>query len=503
MYATSYDIIDWKSCESYSQSASAQVSRDIASGTEIIFPKLFHERRENSETSIVSSNPDFELPDGPLQFYNSEYHADSMEQQSVYQKVANWVLTQRNYFRNVEQQVRDDDIEVIDPVDLFHESILNDYQVITENDLERRELLRHFETHRYHIESIEQAMLINDYRFLRKPKGNIELELTPIIEFHTLYKNETAHRKRKRRNSSSSSTSSYIEQGEEQIRFLGVPRLLENYVILNREGYVVTNNPDRDIWLEPLNEFEAVDEPVDEDELDMDFISSWFSDVYQTDLNTDEVRTLVTVNTDILEKVTVISVSNASDEDVWVDAPDIPHWLDEDYEELELFNQPSRPLYYYRDRIKGCYRIVGVEDETVVLFSGNDDDSIFYPGECESWDENQQSEEDRLGRFVRTDSDRKNDSGIEDDIVAEDIAIASLSLSKKQDRKLDHKTALRVNKRVTFSKDMTENSMRVNTKSFIEILWLVLGCVFILTAAMLIQYTLNEGGNGWWFEQKN
>ena len=94
---------------------------------------------------------------------------------------------------------------------------------------------------------------------------------------------------------------------------------------------------------------------------DIEFLSSWFSDVYH-DINTDENRTLIT------DKVTVISVSHCSEEEVWVDAPEIPHWLEgEDEDELELFNQPSRPLYYYRDRIKGCYRIIGVEDEMLSL----------------------------------------------------------------------------------------------------------------------------------------
>lgn len=55
-----------------------------------------------------------------------------MEEQTVYQKVSNWVVSQRKYFLNNEPVlIEDDEMEVIDPVDLFHESILNQYSLIT------------------------------------------------------------------------------------------------------------------------------------------------------------------------------------------------------------------------------------------------------------------------------------------------------------------------------------------------------------------------------------
>ena len=55
-----------------------------------------------------------------------------MEQQSVYQKVHNWVASQKMFFRKESVEVIDDDeMEVIDPVDLFHESVLDEYLFVT------------------------------------------------------------------------------------------------------------------------------------------------------------------------------------------------------------------------------------------------------------------------------------------------------------------------------------------------------------------------------------
>eukprot|EP00111_Clytia_hemisphaerica_P002255 TCONS_00006318-protein len=301
-----------------------------------------------------------------------------------------------------------------------------------------------------------------DYKFLRQPKKNIEMELMPLIHFHHQYVDTNTKRKRKRKTSSSTistvSTNWEIEREEETIDFLGVPRLLENYVIFNREGRAIIPDAETDLWLSPLQEDlrseESTKGVVEHEEIE--FLSSWFSDAYH-DIHTDENRTLIT------DKVTVISsVSHCTGEEVWVDAPEIPHWLEgEEEEELELFNQPSRPLYYYRDRIKGCYRIIGIEDETVVLFSGNDDDTIFYNEDDDDFQITKTFPEPRVTRNIfrefsvertrqvvqrrrnRSNSaDRKNDSGIEDidDMIGEEVALASLSLSDKEAKELGYKT---------------------------------------------------------------
>lgn len=474
-----YDIIEWKSCESIS-TRSAEIttedqkqiryhfgsypfSRDgICSTNFILFPKLFMEDPESDQSGIISM-ADIEYY-GPLD-YLKEKPPDELEVQSVYQKVSSWVMSQRKYFLHSEPSIliEDDELEVIDPVDLFHEKILDDYCLITENDCERRTVFRELKNDHYEIESIEEAMKTNEYKFLRKPEGNIEIELKPLIHFHHLYR-EANTLKRKRKDSSStisvslsSSSSCEVEREEESIAFLGVPRLLENYIILNREGGIVKPDNETDLWLQPLKEELSVEEQPPDSHEEMEFLSSWFSDVYQ-DLNTDENRTLVT------DKVTVISsVTHCTDEEVWVDAPEIPHWLEgENQADLELFNQPSRPLYYYRDRIKGCYRIIGVEDETVVLFSGNDDDTIFYNEDEDDFKITKTFPEPRVTRNIykevkrdkqvrpipyrrntrRSSNDRKNDSGIEDieDIVGEEVAVASFSLTDKEAQKLGYKT---------------------------------------------------------------
>lgn len=339
-----------------------------------------------------------------------------------------------------------------------------DLFTLLEDDCERRAVFRELKSTHYEIESIEEAMVTDDYKFLRKPKGNIEMELVPLIHFHHRYIDSKLKRKRNRKNSVSTkstistiSSTWEIEREEETVDFLGVPRLLENYIIFNREGRAIVPDNDTNLWLSPLQEdLSSAHSSSQVEHEDIEFLSSWFSDVYH-DINTDENRTLIT------DKVTVISVSHCSEEEVWVDAPEIPHWLEgEDEDELELFNQPSRPLYYYRDRIKGCYRIIGVEDEMVVLFSGNDDDTIFYNENDEDFEITKTFPEPRVTRNIfrehsnverlrhaprrrrnRSSSvDRKNDSGIEDidDMIGEEVAVASLSLSNKEAEKLGYKT---------------------------------------------------------------
>ena len=64
--------------------------------------------------------------------YLKEEPPDGYEEQSVYQKVSSWVLSQRKYFLNSDPHpIEDDEMEVIDPVDLFHETILDEYFMIT------------------------------------------------------------------------------------------------------------------------------------------------------------------------------------------------------------------------------------------------------------------------------------------------------------------------------------------------------------------------------------
>jgi hypothetical protein len=373
-----------------------------------------------------------------------------------------------------------------------------------ENDCERRNVFRELKSTHYEIQSIEEAMQGCEYKFLRKPIGNIEIELAPLIHFHHQYKESNTKRKRKHSIASitSSSCDIDIEKEEETIMFLGVPRLLENYVILNREGRAIKPDSDTDLWLSPLQEELTGEESTNSHE-ELEFLSSWFSEVYQ-DIHTDENRTLIT------DKVTVISVSHCSDdEEVWVDAPEIPHWLEgEDEEELELFNQPSRPLYYYRDRIKGCYRIIGVEDETVVLFSGNDDDTIFYNEEEEDFEITKTFPEPRVTRNIfrelsgdatrqlaspspyrrrnRSNStDRKNDSGIEDvdDMIGEEVAFASLSLSNKEAEKLGYKTLQVKNVR----------SLQMYPRASDTLLdWLLIFTLTIIVLVFLFVYCFND-----------
>lgn len=540
MYERTYDIIDWKSCASGSvddSSAPHHVNKnDIpavssdqglaqkASGGSnseiIVFPTLFYEDNE-SETSIVTL-PSFESDCWRSHEETHEGVPDDIEQLSVYQKVANWVFTQKVFFRKEEEHViEDDDLEVIDPVDLFHESILDDYLLVTEDDIERRSILRDLNDNRYDIVSVQELMQTHEYKFIREPKGDVELELEQIVEYsepkteEKSKKGKTRKKSRKRRVSACGSLDA--EGLEENILFLGVPRLLENYVILNREGYKVNLDDIPDLWLSPFEENLNENNGADEDNhSELEFLSSWFSDVYQTDIITTDRRP--TLMTDMFEKLTVITVGSDDDE-VWLDAPEIPHWLDEEPEELELFNQPSRPLYYYRDRIKGCYRIIGVEDEQVVLFSGNDDDTIFYAdensfnpttGPMNTINELDTPPKDdrmtghirppiphdpgpgivskyrriynrlRYGKVDKDDTnDTKHDSGIDEDIdenACEDMALSPFSLSTSE--RASFCDVVSSVKRPSFS-------INPKKESFVEILFVVMGAVIVLITLVL------------------
>jgi len=558
MCEVTYDIIDWKSCESGSELGSSPRNSYDSNGNDpnivpkasggsnsdhIVFPTLFYE--DETETSIVT------LPDADSECWRSGTHEgvvpDDIEQLSVYQKVANWVSTQKGFFRKDEDLViEDDDLAVIDPVDLFQSSVLDEYLLIAEDDQERRAILRDLndvrcdtdslnskslrpthddvdrrqknlsDYHRYDIESVQELMQAHEYKFIREPKGDIELELEQIIEYgnNEMMQKTTKSRFRKKKISTCSAALD-AEGVEEKILFLGVPRLLENYVILNREGYVVKPDQIPDLWLSPFQEDlpNSSAEPDEANMSELEFLSSWFSDVIRTDDNTMERRQ--TTLTDMLEKLTVITVG--SDDEVWLDAPEIPHWLDEEQEELELFNQPSRPLYYYRDRIKGCYRIIGVEDETVVLFSGNDDDTIFYTEEdsfnpiMNSSDERDNDSAEvmmtklmnggisydprpsfvsryrriynRLRYGIKVDdvNDAKNDSGIDEDIdenACDDLQVSSYSLSNREKEGISA---------LTDSPKRPSFAININPKkeSFVECLFVVMGAIIVLITLVL------------------
>ena len=90
-----------------------------------------------------------------------------------------------------------------------------------------------------------------------------------------------------------------------QVQFLGVPRLVENYVILNREGDAVQLNTIPDLWLLPFQEnlhTKPEEKPSEEgNQSELDFLSSWFSDVYQTDCTNSDRRRPMSMLTDMLE----------------------------------------------------------------------------------------------------------------------------------------------------------------------------------------------------------
>merc|ERR1719230_609077 len=184
---------------------------------------------------------------------------DMMEQLSVYQKVHNWVASQKMFFRKEEDNnivIEDDDMEVIDPVDLFHESILDEYLLVTEDDMERRVILRDLKDGGeggggYDIGSVDELMQTHDYKFIRQPKPQLHLEMNRIIEFGDPQSTDDEDTGGPIPPPRNKSTVSLLdpEDAEDQVQFLGVPRILEKYVILNREGSVVNLNSIPDLWL--------------------------------------------------------------------------------------------------------------------------------------------------------------------------------------------------------------------------------------------------------------
>ena len=342
---------------------------DVVSTSDAVFPTLFHQRTNTitSDSITVEIQRMPPLIEGPLDVLWMEPKEES-EDESVYRKVANWVMSQRRYLREFEKE-DEDDIEVIDPVDLFHDTLLDEYMLLTETDSEKRMLLREIQIDPYSLESLPEAMENYDYEFLRKPNPCGEFELESVTCEDRIGSNEDEEEA--------------IEYSNDMKPFLGLTTMLENYLILDREGQEMPPdwNEDFIIQTEESDELVAAYETMikSPDVTEMDIVSfSIFGD--GGDTNADACTT-ATVPTDVVEIATTVIAENESEDndsdEIWADAKDIPHWLDSEHEE-HLFNQPHRPFYYYRDRIKGCYRIIGVEDETVVLFSENDDDSIFY-----------------------------------------------------------------------------------------------------------------------------
>jgi len=368
---------------------------DGSNESEILFPSLFYDEQNgigSGDASSVTTLLENDVSDCWASQTINEIVPSDMEVVGVYQKVQNWVSAQKMFFKRYEEGssravLEDDDIEVIDPVDLFHESLLDQYLLVTEDAADRRAILRSLSMRPPDMGSVEELTHTNSYKFIRTPQHNSKLQMDRIIEFGdpqvTDDEDNGGPLPPLRKFSACSNHFPNADEVENNIPFLGVPRIIENYVVLNREGGVVNTDTMTDLWLSPFED-KSEENVGDDDQInsisnqsELDFLSSWFSDVYHTDGSDSEKRHGCATSMTELEKLTVISVIS-DEEEVWVDAPEIPHWLDEGTDDHGLFNQPSRPLYYYRDRIKGCYRIIGVEDETVVLFSGNDDDTIFY-----------------------------------------------------------------------------------------------------------------------------
>lgn len=338
---------------------------DAVSASEPEFPKLFH-RQEDSATSeslSVIQQPAVARSD-PLDadwIANNRHDSDV---QNVYRKVANWVFSQQRYFPRPDKD--EDDIEVIDPIDLFHDSLLDDFILLTRSSSEKRILLREFASHSYNMLTVREASRSFRYDFLKNPMSETVMEMSDVA-----CENE-------------------VEDVKTEKPFVAIETVLDEYVMCDREGCEVnlaqqpgfnSNDPESSSDEEMSVVGEEKTDGKGEKSNGLDVVSYNCSDVMQQNQNSDDC-TSVTYPTDVFEITTafvadLISESDENETDVWEDAKAVPHWLDSETED-HLFCQPHRPFYYYRDRIKGCYRIIGVEDETVVLFSGNDDDSIFY-----------------------------------------------------------------------------------------------------------------------------
>ena len=140
----------------------------MVSTSENQFPMLFHQQ---IDTLTSDSLPFIRRPapflEDPLDaFWPKNENDDSDEEESVYRKVADWIFSQRHFFRRFDPEDVDD-IEIIDPVDLFHDSLLDEYLLLTRSSSEKRLLLRELHQHSYNLLSVHEAMQKYEHGFLR------------------------------------------------------------------------------------------------------------------------------------------------------------------------------------------------------------------------------------------------------------------------------------------------------------------------------------------------
>eukprot|EP00794_Sanderia_malayensis_P016082 gene16082-17705_t len=453
------------------------------------FPTLFHQQTcsvitsDDSISIIRQPTPVREDPlDSMLWREEQRRGSNDEDMESVYQKVADWVFSQRHYFHRFDPDDVDD-IEVIDPVDLFHDSLLDEYLVLVRTSSEKRVILRELPSHAYDFLSVHEAMEKCEFDFLRKPDAGATLELSRVgIECEGASSNQGFEE-----------SDVGQEAANDNRPFLAVTSALNNYSVYDKDGDEISLHSDS------FDKFSLTDE-TNENEANNDGDTK--SSIKASDVNEIDIVSMrclthnvnfdeqTSAPTDIFDITTNYLADIASDytedSDVWEDAKDIPHWLDssEHDDDDVLFNHPHRPFYYYRDRIKGCYRIIGVEDETVVLFSGNDDDSIFYSTEKEdevsalrrshslgllpSSSANNKvrtklfspsNAKPRIATKVTFTNEKRNDSGIEDAeefVVGDENDTFEASLSAKESRDLGRVTKIIKNKEpktVTFRMD--------------------------------------------------
>lgn len=466
---------------------------DAVSASETEFPKLFHQHRDSATSESLSLiHESVAIKNDPLDVDWVTSNKHSNEVQNVYRKVANWVASQHKYFRQPESI--EDDIEVIDPIDLFHHSLLEDFLLLTRSSSEKRILLRDFSSYSYNMLTVKEATRKSEFGFLRKPGRETSFEMSVVTDEREA-----------------------VPLDDKQ-PFVAVETILHQYAAYDREGSEIflddcssddtASSSDEEISM-------TVEEKVDDTEKrsnELDIMSYQCSEVIQPNRIPDD-HTSITFPTDVFEITTAFaadmrSESDENESDVWEDAKSVPHWLDFETED-HLFSQPHRPFYYYRDRIKGCYRIVGVEDETVILFSGNDDDSIFYGCENEERNITDMSALRRshslglLGSSINRANDsillkpsppnvnqmlhseKKNDSGIEDaeDSVLDETLVET-TLSAKQCHEIGWFTKVinsKETKTVTFNLGETHTTLS-------EYLFVICAVIcFILSLILALQ----------------
>ena len=510
-------------------------SIDAVSTSEPEFPKLFHQRDDSSTSESLS------LIQQPTSMRHDPLYADwlvndnksNTEVQNMYRKVANWVFSQQRFLHNTASDGDDDDdddpsdvdndydcdcdlgdchevddatggifmdeMEMIDPIDLFDDYLLHDFLLLTRSSSEKRILLREFSHYTYNMLTVKEAMKsCDECHYLKKPDQLACFEMSEIAS-----EEDTV-------------------QVEKEQPFLTVETVLEDYACYDQEGAEIAmadSSLGIDDAVSSSDEGSSIKEEDDTENKDMrsnelEIVSYHYSDVEPQNLNSDDC-TSVTYPTDAFDISTalvadIISQSDENESDVWEDAKGIPHWLDFETED-HLFTQPHRPFYYYRDRIKGCYRIIGVEDETVVLFSGNDDDSIFYG--CDTGDRNVRdisalrrshslgllnsslhksndaflSKPTAISQGNAARSERRNDSGIEDveDSIVDETLIET-ALSAKECHEMGRVTKVirtKGPKTVNFKLD-SARPLRYNCYSAIFVVFCLFCTVILFVLTM-------------------